>query len=65
MRYYSFHDGPTPIVTTLSEVEIHDQYWEYWYGAMCKKFGKEMVDVSYCAEDCLIDWCVVHWACLV
>jgi len=61
MRYYSFWDGVDNL-TTLSEVEIHKSYWDYWYAAMCRKFGKEKVDECYSAEDCLQDWIVVHWA---
>jgi hypothetical protein len=62
MRYYSFYDGPVEVITTLSEVEIHKSYWEYWYGKMCTKFGKDTVDKCYSSEDCLQDWTVVHWA---
>ena len=29
---------------------------------MCKKFGKETVDSQYSKQDCIEDWCVVHWA---
>lgn len=64
MRYYSFAypvDGDD-IVETLSEDEIREEYYPYWYGKMCEKFGKEHVDATYSFEDCLTDWIVVHWA---
>jgi len=71
MRYFSYneYDPDSPraddtggYVETLSEEEIRKQYYPYWYGKMCEKFGKEHVDENYCFEDCLTDWQVVHWA---
>jgi len=67
MKYYSYVDYETDpsidsIVRTLSEKEIILEYWDYWYDRMCKKFGKELVDKNYTYQDCIDDWCVVHWA---
>jgi methanogenic corrinoid protein MtbC1 len=65
MRYYStasMDESGNDIVETLSEEDIREQYYPYWYGKMCNKFGKEHVDANYCFEDCLVDWIVVHWA---
>lgn len=71
MRYYSYNeynpDSPLAdktggYVVTLSEEEIRKEYYPYWYGRMCEKFGKEHVDKTYCFEDCLDDWVIVHWA---
>jgi len=65
MRYYStasMDESGNDIVETLSEEDIREQYYPYWYGKMCEKFGKEHVDANYCFEDCLVDWIVVHWA---
>lgn len=64
MRYYSFAypiEGDD-VVETRSEDDIRKEYYPYWYGKMCEKFGKEYVDANYCFEDCLDDWTVVHWA---
>jgi len=64
MRYYSFAypiDGDD-VVETKSEDEIRKEYYPYWYGKMCDKFGKEHVDATYSFEECLEDWIVVHWA---
>lgn len=47
---------------TLSEVEIIATYWDYWYGKMCERFGKDHVDLNYCKQDCIDDWTVVNWA---
>lgn len=70
MRYFCYNE---PIfdeqgnridneVIVLSEDEICEKYWDYWYDQMCEKYGKEHVDANYCWEDCLDDWVVVNWA---
>lgn len=65
MRYFTHcepeEDGSVRYIT-LSEEEIKAEYYPYWYGKMCKKFGKENVDKNYSFEDCLEDWKVIHWA---
>jgi hypothetical protein len=64
MRYWSYNEqtesGDT--VVTVSEDEIINQYWPWWYGKMCEKFGREVVDRDYTKQDCIDDWVVVHWA---
>jgi hypothetical protein len=64
MRYFSYNewDETGGGVVTLSEKEIRDSYWDYWYGKMCEKFGKDVVDANYAWEDCLDNWIVVNWA---
>jgi len=65
MRYFSYNeqgDGDENIVVTMSEDEIREEYYPYWYEKMCKKFGKQKVDETYSFEDCLDDWRVVNWA---
>lgn len=47
---------------TLSEEEIRETYYPYWYAKMCAKYGKEKVDLNYCFEDCLEDWKIINWA---
>jgi len=65
MRYYSFayplEDGQDA-VETLSEDEIRNEYYPYWYDMMCKKYDKDYVDTHFSFEECLGDWIVVHWA---
>ena len=46
----------------VTEDELREQYWPYWYGKMCEKYGKEYVDSKFDFEDCLMDWKIVHWA---
>jgi len=67
MRYYGFDAWWTDpsvdhYIEVMSEEEIIDQYWSYWYEAMCSKFGKEIVDRDYCKNDCIDDWVIVNWA---
>ena len=66
MKYWTIvepgNDGVSPVYTTLSDQDILKEYWNYWYGKMCEKFGKEHVDANYCPQDCIDDWIVVHWA---
>ena len=64
MRYYSFAypiDGDD-VVETMSEEDIRKEYYPWWYGKMCEKYGKQHVDANYMFEDCLDDWKVVDWA---
>lgn len=49
-------------IVTLSEAEILDCYWTFWYDRMCEKFGKEHVDANYSSIDCIDDWAAIHWA---
>lgn len=66
MRYYTFvqpvNEAGDPEYITMSEEDVRKEYYPYWYGKMCEKFGKEHVDTNYCFEDCLEDWRIVHWA---
>lgn len=66
MKYWTYvelgDDGVSPVYETLSDQEILDRYWDYWYGRMCEKFGKDHVDATYTKQDCIDDWVVVHWA---
>ena len=69
MRYYRYieprdpvNDDFSPEIITLSEQDVLDSYWNYWYTNMCNKYGKETVNRDYTKNHCLQDWCVVHWA---
>jgi len=69
VRYYRYIEPRDPDnndfsakTVTISEQEILDYYWDYWYNAMCKKYGKETVDRDYSQDHCLLDWKTVHWA---
>lgn len=66
MRYYSYNEYTDPdelhYVVTVSEEELRQKYYPYWYGKMCDKFGKDHVDATYSFEDCLEQWIIVNWA---
>jgi len=68
MRYYRYkepsvmNDDFSAEIVTLSEQEILDYYWDYWYSNMCNKFGEDIVDREYSKNYCLKDWCVAHRA---
>jgi hypothetical protein len=66
MRYWTIvepgDDGVTPVYLTYSDDEILAQYWDHWYGKMCEKYGKVIVDNNWTKQDCIDDWVVVHWA---
>jgi hypothetical protein len=71
MRYYSYNeydpdsprsDASGSYVATVSEDDIRQTYWPYWYKNMCEKFGQEFIDANYSFEDCLTNWITVNWA---
>jgi len=69
MRYYRYVEPRDPDnndfsaeTITLSEQEILDYYWDYWYHEIRKKYSTEMVDEGYSKQKCIQDWMTVHWA---
>ena len=44
---------------TLSDDEILDQYWVYWFTKMINN-QQPLEDLT--SERCIEDWCIVHWA---
>lgn len=65
MRYFTISypdENGRNVDETLSEEDIRKYYYPHWYEKMCAKFGKEHVDKNYSFEECLDDWCVIHWA---
>lgn len=66
MRYWTIcYPAPHPtqdfdmdVWETLSDQEILDSYWDYWYDKMNEKGHNDMATV----ENCITDWCIVHWA---
>lgn len=66
MRYFTFvqplNDAGDPEYVTMSEEEIRNDYYPYWYKKMSAKYGHKYVDDNYTFEDCLIEWIIVNWA---
>ena len=46
------------VVETWSEDQIMESYYMYWCGKMIQNVPNP--DLS--RENCIYDWCVVHWA---
>ena len=64
MKYYSYNEYTDDggMIVTMSEDEIIRSYWDYWYGKMVERFGKDHVDATYSIFDCIEVWVTVHWA---
>lgn len=61
MKYYSIcypDEFGNHVEETLSEQDIIDFYWEYWYEAMVRAGKRDLVSIDRCVED----WIVVNWA---
>jgi hypothetical protein len=64
MRYYAYmeYDAKGDHKLTVSEEDIKQMYWPYWYENKCEKYGKELTDKMYTFEHCLKDWIQLYWA---
>ena len=71
VRYWSFDEwvktdplmeGCSNNTVTLSEQEILDSYYPFWYDRLCKNYSKEYVDANFSKEDCIEEWVIIHWA---
>lgn len=63
MRYFTYvepgiNDEPTEFL--ISEDEIFEEYWPFWYSKMTKKYGNDHPLVNW--ENCLEDWKTANWA---
>jgi hypothetical protein len=65
VKYYTIaYPGASgeDVVETLSEDQIITQYYPYWFSKMIEKYGKEHFEKTWCAQDCISDWVIIHWA---
>jgi hypothetical protein len=63
MRMFSYVEpGPNdePVEVIMTEQEIFDTYWPFWYNKMVLKFGNDHPLINW--ENCLYDWVTVNWA---
>ncbi len=58
MKYYKYQDQTGEY--TLSEQEIFDIYWPFWYNKMVVKYGQDHPLTT--RDNCLADWVTVNWA---
>ena len=67
MRYFRFNQPSdkkdcTYETVTKSEDEIINEYWDFWYKKMIRKYGKTTVDSKYGRAHCIRDWCKIKHA---
>lgn len=59
MRYFTYKSIINTNIT-ISEEEIHRDYWAKWYDKMCRTYGQDYVD-RYCSfDDCIEEWMERH-----
>lgn len=62
MKYYTISfpgEFGQHVVETWNEEQILESYWDYWCERMTEA-GKDPEVHTF--QDCIDDWCVVHWA---
>lgn len=61
---YPGEDGVTPVIERLTENDILDRFWYYWYSRMVSKYGE--ITKNWSDEElrkmCIQDWIIIHWA---
>jgi hypothetical protein len=63
MKVYQYNDwdeNDQPVVKTITDQQILNEYWDYWKGKMVQKFGEG--DKLITQENCIDDWIAVNWA---
>ncbi|MBG23699.1 MAG: hypothetical protein CMF22_10275 [Idiomarinaceae bacterium] len=61
MKYYKFiypDEQGLLVEEVLSEQDILDFYWEYWYEKMVRKGLRDKISIHHCIDD----FVVVNWA---
>ncbi len=61
MKYYKIcypDEHNNPIEETLSEQDILDFYWEYWYEVMVRADKRDLISLDRCIEDFI----AINWA---
>ena len=57
---YLYDEQGLPNPCEITEDEIIDQYWKYWYIEMKKKYGDDETLIT--RQNCIDDWVMVNWA---
>ena len=58
------YDDPSPegnVHTEITEEEILDRYYPYWYSLMSN--GGRAKQELLTSENCIDDYLIMHWAC--
>jgi len=64
-RYFTYiepDENMEPVTITVSEDELKEGYYKYWYERMTSKYGRVVVERDYTFEDCLDDFKAVNLA---
>lgn len=61
-EHLEFDDTDVVITVTMTEEDLREEYYPYWYKCMCEAYGREVVDRDYTFEDCIKDWKMVTLA---
>ncbi len=64
MTVYSFYEYTQDggVLKTVTRQQILDQYLQYWFEQQTRRHGLEYTLDHYTTEDCVQDWCTIHWA---
>lgn len=65
MRYWTIcypGDNGDIVYETLSDDDIIEQYFPFWWGKMIEKFGLEECEKNWSKKECIDDWVTIHWA---
>lgn len=60
MKTYCYYEQDCEGVLLITEQEIIDKYWDYWYKKMVKKYGVDNELITL--DTCILDWCSDNWA---
>ena len=52
-------EDSTPVFLRKTEEEILTEYWNYWKEKMARCCSNKNAITK---ENCIEDWCVIHWA---
>jgi hypothetical protein len=59
-QYVEQTDTVDCVIINMTEQQILEFYWEFWLKQMNNKFGLNHPLIN--RDNCIEDFCVVHWA---
>lgn len=60
MKTYKYYEHFAENASFITEQEIIDQYWDYWLDKMLIKYDHKSELITL--DNCILDWCSIHWA---
>jgi hypothetical protein len=61
-KYCTFSEAYKDMVCEITELEIIDSFYEYWYSRMIKKYSTEELEKMDLKGLCIKDWVANNWA---